>query len=260
MKYRSIAARLSFGAFAVAAAIALIASAGTRLHLWDYTRGLEILLPAVAIGLVAALAGVYWLAAALRNNNSEGWRWGTVGLIGATLLLWTPVADAKRAYSAPPIHDISTDVEYAPAFQALLPLRKGATNGPDYDGPKKVVLDGKITTVAELQKKAWPDIKPVGKLFNVHGDPSVHPVAILFWRAFERAKSAGWNIIAFDAATGRIEATDTTAWFGFTDDIVVRVQPAGAMGARLDIRSKARVGTSDYGRNAERVREFLKGL
>ena len=260
MKYRSIAARLSFGAFAAAAVIGLVASAGTRLRLWDYTRGFEILLPAIAVGALAAFAGVYWLASALRNNNSEGWRWGTVGLIGAILLLWTPLADAKRAYSAPPIHDISTDLEYAPEFKALLPLRKGSPNGPEYDGPKKVVLDGKITTVAELQKKAWPDIKPLGKLLNPHGDPNVHPVAILFWRAFERAKSAGWNIVAFDANTGRIEATDTTLWFGLTDDVVIRVQQAGALGARLDIRSKARVGTSDYGRNAERVRDFLKTL
>ncbi|MBV9991372.1 MAG: DUF1499 domain-containing protein [Alphaproteobacteria bacterium] len=260
MKYRSIAARLSFGAFAIALAIALAAAVGTRLRLWDYARGFEILLPGVAIGVLAALAGAYWLGSALRNNNSEGWRWGAVGLIGAIALLWTPLAVAKRAWSAPPIHDISTDLEYAPEFKALLPLRKGAPNGPEYDGPKKVVLDGKITTVAELQKKAWPDIKPVAKLLNPRGDANVHPVAILFWRAFEHAKSAGWNIVAFDAGTGRIEATDTTLWFGFTDDIVVRVAQAGALGARLDIRSKARVGTSDYGRNAERVRDFLKAL
>ncbi len=133
------------------------------------------------------------------------------------------------AYVSPPIHDISTDVEYAPAFEKLLPLRKGASNGPEYDGPKKVVIKGKITTVAELQKLKYPDIKTLGDLLNPHGDPKVDPKAILFWRAFERAKSFGWNIVAFDEKTGRIEATDTTLWFGFTDDIVVRVQQAGAL-------------------------------
>lgn len=260
MQYRSIAARLSFGAFGVAAAIALIASLGTRLHAWEYTTGFEVLLPAIAIALLAALAGAYWLAAALRNNNSEGWRWGFAGLVGSILLLWTPLSDAKRAYAAPPIHDISTDVEYAPPFEALLPLRKGSPNGPEYDGPKKVVLDGKITTVAELQKLAYPDIKPDAKLLNPRGDPAIHPQAILFWRAFERAKRMGWNIVAFDPKRGRIEATDTTLWFGLTDDIVVRVQQAGSLGARLDIRSKSRLGTSDYGRNAERVRDYLKPL
>jgi len=260
MKYRSTSARLSFGAFVIALVIALVACFGTRLGLWLYTTGFQILLPAVVIGAIAFLAGAWWLAAALRNNNSEGWRWGFAGLIGAIALLWTPVHDGIRAYDAPPIHDISTDVEYAPQFQALLPLRKGSPNGPEYDGPKKVVLNGKITTVAELQKKAWPDIKPYAQLLNPHADPKVHPERILFWRAFERAKRMGWDIVAFDEKTGRIEATDTTTWFGFTDDIVIRVQMAGALGARLDIRSKSRVGTFDYGRNAERVRAYLKSL
>ncbi|HWA91898.1 MAG TPA: DUF1499 domain-containing protein [Rhizomicrobium sp.] len=255
MSARVLAARLSFGALVVAAAIALVAALGTRLKFWEYPTGFEILAAAVAIGALAAASGAYWLASALRNNNSEAWRFGMAGLIGAVLLLWSPLSDAKRAYFAAPIHDISTDVEYAPPFRALLPLRKGATNGPDYDGPKKVVLDGKITTVAELQKKAYPDIKPYAVLI-----PREHPAEILFWRAFERAKRAGWDIVAYDDKTGRIEATDTTLWFGFTDDIVVRVQPAGSLGARLDIRSKSRIGTSDYGRNAERVRSYLKSF
>ena len=261
MPYRSIAARLSFGAFVVAAAIGLVASLGTRFGLWDYKVGLDVLLPAIAIGALSAFAGAYWLAAALRNNNSEGWRWGFAGLIGAVLFLWTPLNDARQAYFAPPIHDISTDVEYAPPFQALLPLRKGSPNGPEYDGPKKVVLDGKITTVAELQKLAYPDIKAKAELVYVKGlPPDATPMSYWFWRAFERAKRMGWNIVAFDPKTGRIEATDTTLWFGFTDDIVIRVQAAGAIGARVDIRSKSRVGTSDYGRNAERVREYLRSL
>ena len=177
------------------------------------------------------------------------------------LLLCVPLrVDNSAPENAPPIHDISTDVEYAPHFEALLPLRKGASNGPEYDGPKKVVIKGKITTVAELQKLKYPDIKTLGDLLNPHGDPKIDPKAILFWRAFERAKSFGWNIVAFDEKTGRIEATDTTLWFGFTDDIVVRVQQAGSLGAKLDIRSKSRIGTSDYGRNAERVKKYLKSL
>ncbi len=153
MQYRSIAARLSFGAFVVALAIALVASFGTRLGLWVYTTGFEILLPAVVIGLIAVIAGAWWLTAALRNNNSEGWRWGFAGLIGSLILVWIPLNEARRAYEAPPIHDISTDVEFAPPFEALLPLRKGSPNGPEYDGPKKVMLEGKITTVAEAAEE-----------------------------------------------------------------------------------------------------------
>lgn len=261
MQYRSIAARLSFGAFAVAAAIGLVASLGTRLRFWDTTTGLQVLIPAIASAVLAAFAGAYWLAAALRNNNSEGWRWGFAGLLGAILLLWTPLNDARRAWSAPPIHDISTDIEHAPPFQALLALRKGSPNGPEYDGPKKVMLDGRITTVAELQKKAWPDIMAHAALVNQHTLPKdATPQSFWFWRAFERAKRMGWNVVAFDQKSGRIEATDTTLWFGFTDDIVVHVQAAGSTGAKVDIRSKSRAGTSDYGRNAQRVRDYLRSL
>jgi hypothetical protein len=260
MRYQTIAARFSLGAFVVALAIALVASFGTRLGFWNYETGFEILAPGVGVGLIAVLSGAFWLASALRNNDSFGWRCGFAGLIGAALLLYVPLSVEIRAWNAPPIHDISTDVEYAPPFEKLLPLRKGSPNGPEYDGPKKVVIKGKITTVAELQKLKYPDIKPLGSLLNPHGDPRIDPKAILFWRGFERAKSMGWNIVAFDEKTGRIEATDTTLWFGFTDDIVVRVQQAGALGARLDIRSKSRIGTLDYGRNAERVRAYLKLL
>ena len=58
---------------------------------------------------------------------------------------------------------------------------------------------------------------------------------------------------------GRIEATDTTRFFGFKDDIVVRIRPVNG-GARVDVRSKSRVGLGDAGTNAKRVREFLERM
>jgi hypothetical protein len=260
MRYGPVAARISLGTFLVALVIALTASFGTRLGFWKYPTGFEILYPAIAIGTVAALTGAFWLASALRNNDSTGWRAGFAGLIGALIFLFIPLSEERRAWGAPPIHDISTDVGNPPQFVALLPLRNGATNRPEYDGPKKVMIKGKTTTVAELQKMNYPDIKPLGKLLNPRNDPKIDPKAILFWHAFETAKRMGWNIVSFDEKTGMIEATDTTLWFGFTDDVAIRVQEAGPMGARLDIRSKSRVGTSDYGRNAERVMDYLKSL
>jgi uncharacterized protein (DUF1499 family) len=69
----------------------------------------------------------------------------------------------------------------------------------------------------------------------------------------------GWEIVAADVAAGRIEATATTPWFGFRDDIVVRVAPASA-GSRIDVRSVSRVGKSDLGANAKRIRAFLARL
>ena len=55
------------------------------------------------------------------------------------------------------------------------------------------------------------------------------------------------------------EAIDATSWFGFKDDIVVRLTPWGS-GTRVDVRSASRIGVSDAGTNAQRIREFLAEL
>ncbi|MGO2997331.1 MAG: DUF1499 domain-containing protein [Moraxellaceae bacterium] len=48
----------------------------------------------------------------------------------------------------------------------------------------------------------------------------------------------GWEPVNIDADKGIIEATDTTAWFGFKDDVVVRI--TDSENERLvDIRSKS---------------------
>jgi uncharacterized protein (DUF1499 family) len=69
----------------------------------------------------------------------------------------------------------------------------------------------------------------------------------------------GWDVVAEAQADGRIEATDTTFWFGFKDDIVIRIRET-ATGSRLDIRSESRIGLSDIGVNARRVRAFLAAM
>jgi uncharacterized protein (DUF1499 family) len=69
----------------------------------------------------------------------------------------------------------------------------------------------------------------------------------------------GWKIVDMNKDAGRIEATDTTFWFGFRDDIVIRIEKNDS-GSRLDIRSVSRVGISDIGTNAKRIRRFLKKM
>jgi hypothetical protein len=84
--------------------------------------------------------------------------------------------------------------------------------------------------------------------------------AKLFWHAFETAKRMGWRIVDFNEKEGRIEATDTSFWFGRTADIVIRVQQAGALGARLDIRSQSEKDADDFGANIARLKAFFKAL
>jgi hypothetical protein len=138
------------------------------------------------------------------------------------------------------IHDITTDTANPPQFAAILPLRKDAPNPADYGGP----------AVAELQKKGYPDLRT--EILNL-------PTNAAFERALATARALGWRIVAAIPEQGRIEATDTTFWFGFTDDIVIRITAAGER-SLVDVRSVSRVGKSDVGTNAKRIREYLKRL
>ncbi len=147
---------------------------------------------------------------------------------------------AWRASRVPAIHDITTDIMQPPPFLAILRLRQGALNPVDYGG----------AGVAAKQKQAFPDIVPL-TLPLAPGRAFDHALAV--------ARRMGWDLVASDPASGRIEATDTTFWFGFKDDIVIRVTPQPA-GSRVDVRSLSRVGGGDIGANAARVRKYLAAL
>lgn len=68
-----------------------------------------------------------------------------------------------------------------------------------------------------------------------------------------------WDIVDAEPDEGRIEATATTFWYGFKDDVVVRVAPRGE-GSLVDVRSASRVGRSDAGTNAQRILTYLDRL
>ena len=112
-----------------------------------------------------------------------------------------------------------------------------------------------ITTETEnagkAQRDAYPDIQPITLAV---------PPQKAFGRALAVAQAMGWEIVASDPSAGRIEAVDTTWWFGFKDDVVVRVAAAPAGGSRIDVRSKSRVGRGDAGTNARRIRGFRERL
>jgi len=160
-------------------------------------------------------------------------------LIGAATT--APVIHALlQARKVPPIHDISTDTADPPAFAAVLALRRDAPNPAEYGG----------TEVARQQRQFYPDVLPL----EVAAAPDV-----IFARALDGARALGWEIVAAEPAEGRIEATATTLWFGFKDDVVVRIRPAPG-GSRIDVRSVSRVGRSDLGANAGRIVRYLAVL
>ena len=255
MRHQPLLAKISFAAFVIGALIAISACLGTRIHYWDLAMGVKVLAPGVMIGGLALTFGIGWIWRALAMNNSLGWRLGAIGLFGSAILVGIPANHIWHCYTLPPIHDISTDIGDAPKFDTLLGWRRGAPNPASYDGPNTVFYDGEKMTTALAQKNAYPDIKPLELLAGK--TPQREFVAKFFWRALNAVNAEGWQVASFDPKKGRIEATDTTLWFGNVSDIVIRVRPAGAIGVRIDIRAKSRIGQSDAGHNADLIRDFL---
>lgn len=241
----------SFVGFALALATGVATCLGVRLGFFHYTVGVQFLYWCVGAGLFGLVTGIAWLAIALIGNISGAPRYGLVGLVGSAIVIFFPLQAAWKHHSLPPIHDISTDVEYPPRFRALVELRQGAENPSEFEGRQRITYEGKRYSSAAAQRKFYTDVHP----YRVLVKPDK-----LFARAVDAANAMGWTVVAQDPVTGRIEATDTTFFFGFTDDIAIRIRPAGTLGSTLDIRSKSRVGKSDLGRNAERIRSYVKTL
>jgi uncharacterized protein (DUF1499 family) len=223
-------------ALSLTGAVLLLAGPlGTRAGAWSFVIGFLLL----AISLLLALAGASLsLVGAMKTGQ---WAVAAAGIIIGLIVVAIPSSVILSARGAPPIHDITTDPDNPPAFVAIVPLRAGAANPPEYAGSEAAVQ----------QRRAYPDIQPVVLRANA-GE--------VFDRALAAVRALGWEVVADDRSSGRIEAVDTTFWFGFKDDVVIRVTEAGSGNARIDVRSKSRVGLGDVGTNARRIRTLLARL
>ena len=211
-----------------------------------YRTGLVELQSAFALLRWAAYLGIAGMAVALIAGAAAYFRGGrkTQLLAGLAFVLGLvafaiPYQWQRSARSLPPIHDITTDLENPPAFEAVVPLRKDAANSLE-----------RSPELTRQQRAGYPDLEPVTVPI---------PREQAFDKALAVAQAEGWQIVTADKSTGRIEATDTTRWFGFKDDIVVRLTPWGS-GTRVDMRSVSRIGRGDVGMNARRIRRYLDRL
>lgn len=229
----------------------LVAALGTKFGYLDWTVGFvemtitwgpRLLMGASALALIGVLLALF-----VSPRKGVG---------PALIALVIPLAGVgygmyvrKAAADIPPIHDISTDLDNPPAFsEAVVGARAAVENGNDLDLLHKRTREGRAFT--DLQRERYPEIQPL--------TTSLDP-ARTFDIALELARERGWTIGETNADTGAIEATDRTFWYGFTDDIAIRVRPEGG-GARVDVRSVSRVGRSDLGANAKRIGPYLTTL
>jgi len=197
---------------------------GTLAGVWSFRVGFGMFAGSLLVGLAAAGAAIVGLAL-------PRLRAGSVPLLSAALSLGAASAAVPLDYvhlvmTLPYINDITTDPERPPQFSP----------------PKEYE-----SYFGELQQIGYPDLRPL--------DLALAPKQA-FARAADIVRENGWEIVELNESAGTIQAVVTTRWFGFKDDVVIRISAAGT-GSRVDLRSKSRVGRSDVGTNANRIREFL---
>jgi len=256
MRFQSIAARSAFAALILAILAGVGVVACVRLGLLSDKAGSTLMIPAVALGLVALTLALLWLRSALARNAGEGKRLGMIALIGSLVFLYPSLSYVYYGFVSLPIFDATTDPEAAPQFVALAKVPSAHSRVFDsnrripYSGPD-ARYRGKDVTVAYAFHDKYP------ALTKPHAGLLVSPQKT-FWRCFETVKKLGWTIVEANDRDLRIEATDKSFWFGRTSDIVIRVRPAGTIGSRVDVRSQSREAGVDHGRNAERLKAFFR--
>ena len=229
----------------------LVSALGVGMGLWEWGRGLTGVLWSLILAIGAILFGILF-----------GWRAKKSGIVRPRLLRWIGMLAAigyagwigtfvLAGVSVPAIHDISTDLADPPAFRELA-LRADNLDAVPGEGEAEMQGLNPQQRWVVVHQKAYGDIRSV----RIN-----EPVPTVIAKAERLAKARGWDVAISLPEEGRLEATETSAFFRFKDDVVLRVKPTDTgEGSIVDMRSVSRVGSSDLGVNAKRVRSFLADL
>ena len=190
--------------------------------------------------IVGAVAIVLALIQVIFMRKTISWPATGIAVLCAAVAIFMPLSQMNKAKSVPPIHDITTDLVNPPKFVAILALRADASNPAAYQGEE----------IASQQRKAYPELQT--QTYQQSAEQ-------VFDAALMAVNDMGLEVVSSDKSLGLIEAYDTTTFFGFVDDVVIRIQSAEQM-TTLDARSKSRVGVSDVGKNAERLNALIAGI
>ena len=192
-------------------------------------------------GLVAGIAALVLLVIqVIFKRKTVSLASAAIAVIFSAIAIALPLGMMTTAKNVPPIHDISTDLVNPPEFVAIAPLRADAPNPVEYAGAE----------AAEQQRTAYPDLQT---LTYSQSKPE------LVEASKQAVENLGWELVNTDANEGIVEATETTAWFGFKDDVIIRVTDNDSE-RLVDIRSKSRIGKSDLGKNAARIHALIDEL
>jgi uncharacterized protein (DUF1499 family) len=218
-----------------------VGALGAKFGLWGFQGGFALLAVATLLATMAFFLGIIAYVVCVNKKLVAERKGILIGVGLSVVILVTMGMQFSSATSVPPIHNISTDTERPPEFDKIVAIRAAGESNPlAYDSAE----------LADLQRAAYPWVKPL-----ISADSPTTMLA----RAVDVMQGLGLEIVDTNPTAGRVEATATTFWFGFKDDVVVRIRPEGA-GSVVDVRSISRVGGSDLGTNARRIGEILNGL
>jgi len=217
---------------------AFFSGIGYRMELWHFRTGIQIIKWSFWAAIVAVALSVIGLAMSRKTRSVVVI--SVLGIVIGGITVYIPLSWKQTLDAHPYIHDITTDVDDPPQFVAVAAVRGPDDHPVTYDGPD----------VAAQQKEAYPDLQP----WISGASPSE-----VFMATKKVVENMGMELVVANEGDLHIEATDTTLLYGFKDDMVVRIVETNG-GSRVDVRSKSRVGRSDLGQNAKRIRTFFAEL
>ncbi len=230
--------RLSWVALALAVgglAAALIAAVGSGTEAWTFRTGFSILRYAFYAAIAGGLLAIVAFFVARRGGVRTG-RLNLFAILIAVTFVAYLMSHIATTRSVPAIHDATTDLADVPQFGSLTVRADNLESIPDDGRPELAALDPENRWKA-IHREAYGDLRAI----RLPQSP-----AVVVQRVEDLVRARGWEVARVDREAGIVEATATTLFFRFKDDVVMRVRPDPGRpgGSIVDMRSISRVGAA----------------
>lgn len=223
----------------ICVACAVVAIVGVRLGSFDFRVASDMLKSTLQASIPVLIVAIIIFIGEAETRLKTGA--AIIILLFPIAGIWmnqTPAPQLDEKGKRPvPLNDISTDTQNPPQYDAVMTIRPEGSNSLIYP-----------ENGAKLQAERFPDIETINSALTTND---------AFDKALNLVKQSGWQVVFEDKSSGKIEAVASTFFFDFKDDVVIRVKEHDETSV-IDIRSHSRIGRGDKGKNAERIRAFIK--
>ena len=221
--------------------MAVFSGFGVRMDWWGYFFGFQLLKASLISAIVCAIISLLLILVGLLKR---------IPIVGKAILaafLSISIAAIPFFYilefrKIPTFGEAATDFDKLPEFEVLANARNAEAEDPP------LFSHGEAEAA---QKKYFPDLGPI----TIDRSPAKAKEQVI-----EVLREMKFSLAAASGDERRVEATQTSFWFGFKDDVVVIITGLPGGGSRVDVRSASRVGKFDGGANAKRVAAILAAV